>query len=166
MGNSCTKRFGGYCYDIITDDDHPGQGDHIINQALAILRADSGIFGNAFTQPKAAADFLRLKMGSTSGKCSAVMLPTINTDCSITRSCSSAPSMQAPFTPVRSKAALNRNAAGSSWPTTIPPVWPSRPMPTRITARSRRCWRWPTQVLDHFVVGQHDVVSFAERGLI
>ena len=41
-------------------DDHP---DHIINQALAILESRQRHLGNAFTQPKAAADFLRLKMG-------------------------------------------------------------------------------------------------------
>lgn len=39
-------------------DDHPGQGDHIINQALAILESRQRHLGHAFTQPKAAADFV------------------------------------------------------------------------------------------------------------
>ncbi|WP_429183231.1 JAB domain-containing protein [Aeromonas rivipollensis] len=52
-------------------DDHP---DHIINQALAILESRQRHLGHAFTQPKAAADFLRLKMGEYEREVFAVML--------------------------------------------------------------------------------------------
>ena len=150
-------------------DDQPGQGDHIINQALAILESRQRHLGNAFTQPKAAADFLRLKMGEYEREVFAVMLldnqhrlldyqelffGTINAGTVHPREVV--------------KAALNRNAAAVILAHNHPSgmAEPSD-ADKAITARLKEVLEVvDVQVLVHFVVGQHDVVSFAERGLI
>ena len=150
-------------------DDQPGQGDHIINQALAILESRQRHLGNAFTQPKAAADFLRLKMGEYEREVFAVMLldnqhrlldyqelffGTINAGSVYPREVV--------------KAVLGKNAAAVILAHNHPSgmAEPSD-ADKAITARLKEVLEVvEVQVLDHFVVGQHDVVSFAERGLI
>ena len=150
-------------------DDHPGQGDHIINQALAILESRQRHLGNAFTQPKAAADFLRLKMGEYEREVFAVMLldnqhrlldyqelffGTINAGSVYPREVV--------------KAVLGKNAAAVILAHNHPSgmAEPSD-ADKAITARLQEVLEVvDVQVLDHFVVGQHDAVSFAERGLI
>lgn len=150
-------------------DDQPGQGDHIINQALAILESRQRHLGHAFTQPKAAADFLRLKMGEYEREVFAVMLldnqhrlldyqelffGTINAGSVYPREVV--------------KAVLGKNAAAVILAHNHPSgmAEPSD-ADKAITARLQEVLEVvDVQVLDHFVVGQHDVVSFAERGLI
>ena len=150
-------------------DDHPGLGDHIINQALAILESRQRHLGNAFTQPKAAADFLRLKMGEYEREVFAVMLldnqhrlldyqelffGTINAGSVYPREVV--------------KAVLGKNAAAVILAHNHPSgmAEPSD-ADKAITARLQEVLEVvDVQVLDHFVVGQHDAVSFAERGLI
>ena len=149
--------------------DHPGQDDHIINQALAILECRQRHLGQAFTHPNAAADFLRLKMGEYEREVFAIMLldnqhrlldyqelffGTINAGSVYPREVV--------------KAALGKNAA-----TVIlahnHPSGMAEPSDAdkAITARLKEVLEVvDIQVLDHFVVGQYDVVSFAERGLI
>ena len=150
-------------------DDQPGQGDHIINQALAILESRQRHPGHAFTQPQAAADFLRLKMGEYEREVFAVMLldnqhrlldyqelffGTINAGSVYPREVV--------------KAVLGKNAAAVILAHNHPSgmAEPSD-ADKAITARLQEVLEVvDVQVLDHFVVGQHDVVSFAERGLI
>ena len=150
-------------------DDHPGLGDHIINQALAILESRQRHLGHAFTQPKAAADFLRLKMGEYEREVFAVMLlanqhrlhdyqelffGTINAGSVYPREVV--------------KAVLGKNAAAVILAHNHPSgmAEPSD-ADKAITARLQEVLEVvAVQVLDHFVVGQHDAVSFAERGLI
>ena len=150
-------------------DDHPGLGDHIINQALAILESRQRHLGHAFTQPKAAADFLRLKMGEYEREVFAVMLldnqhrlldyqelffGTINAGSVYPREVV--------------KAVLGKNAAAVILAHNHPSgmAEPSD-ADKAITGRHKEVLEVvDVQVLDHFVVGQHDVVSFAERGLI
>ena len=150
-------------------DDHPGLGDHIINQALAILECRQRHLGQAFTHPNAAADFLRLKMGEYEREVFAVMLldnqhrlldyqelffGTINAGSVYPREVV--------------KAVLGKNAAAVILAHNHPSgmAEPSD-ADKAITARLQEVLEVvDVQVLDHFVVGQHDVVSFAERGLI
>ncbi|MGY3868720.1 RadC family protein [Aeromonas crassostreae] len=149
--------------------DHPGQDDHIINQALAILECRQRHLGQAFTHPNAAADFLRLKMGEYEREVFAIMLldnqhrlldyqelffGTINAGSVYPREVV--------------KAVLGKNAAAVILAHNHPSgmAEPSD-ADKAITARLKEVLEVvDVQVLDHFVVGQHDVVSFAERGLI
>ena len=149
--------------------DHPGQDDHIINQALAILECRQRHLGQAFTHPNAAADFLRLKMGEYEREVFAVMLldnqhrlldyqelffGTINAGSVYPREVV--------------KAVLGKNAAAVILAHNHPSgmAEPSD-ADKAITARLQEVLEVvDVQVLDHFVVGQHDAVSFAERGLI
>ncbi|MFM5460414.1 RadC family protein [Aeromonas veronii] len=150
-------------------DDHPGQDDYIINQALAILESRQRHLGHAFTQPKVAADFLRLKMGEYEREVFAVMLldnqhrlldyqelffGTINAGTIHPREVV--------------KTALSRNAAAVILAHNHPSgmVDPSD-ADKAITTRLKDLLEMvDVRVLDHFVVGQHDIVSFAERGLL
>ena len=149
--------------------DHPGQDDHIINQALAILESRQRHLGQTFTHPNAAADFLRLKMGEYEREVFAVMLldnqhrlldyqelffGTINAGSVYPREVV--------------KAVLGKNAAAVILAHNHPSgmAEPSD-ADKAITARLQEVLEVvDVQVLDHFVVGQHDAVSFAERGLI
>lgn len=150
-------------------DDHPGQGDHLINQALAILESRQRHLGNAFTQPKAAADFLRLKMGQYEREVFAAMLldnqhrlldyqelffGTINAGTVHPREVV--------------KAALSSNAAAVILAHNHPSgMADPSDADKAVTARLKDLLEMvDVRVLDHFVVGQHDIVSFAERGLL
>lgn len=141
----------------------------VINEAIAILESRQRHLGQVFTHPNAAADFLRLKLGEHEREVFAVMLldnqhrlldyqelffGTINAGSVYPREVV--------------KAALGKNAAAVILAHNHPSglAEPSD-ADKAITARLKEVLDVvDVQVLDHFVVGQHDAVSFAERGLI
>ncbi|ATU98057.1 RadC family protein [Aeromonas mytilicola] len=147
------------------DDRH----QQVINEALAILESRQRHLGQAFTQPKAAADFLRLKMGEYEREVFAVMLldnqhrlldyqelffGTVNAGTVHPREVI--------------KAALHRNAAAVILAHNHPSgIAEPSDSDKAITTRLKELLEvLDVRVLDHFVVGQHDIVSFVERGLL
>ena len=141
----------------------------VINAALAILESRQRHLGQAFAQPQTAADFLRLKMGEYEREVFAVLLldnqhrlldyqelffGTINAGSVHPREVV--------------KAALSKNAAAVILAHNHPSgmVEPSEADKVITTHLKEVLEVIDVQVLDHFVVGQHDVVSFVERGLI
>ena len=150
--------------------DHPGQDDYIINQALAILESRQRHLGHAFTQPKAAADFLRLKMGEYEREVFAVMLldnqhrlldyqelffGTINAGTIHPREVV--------------KVALAANAGAVIFAHNHPScvAEPSRADEQLTHTLKAALALVDVKVLDHFIVaGNATPVSFAERGLL
>ncbi|KTA85920.1 RadC family protein [Aeromonas salmonicida] len=150
-------------------EDRYQRDDHIINEALAILESRQRHLGQAFTQSKAAADFLRLKMGEYEREVFAVLLldnqhrlldyqelffGTINAGSVYPREVV--------------KAALHRNAAAVILAHNHPSGMtdPSE-ADKAVTARLQEVLGViDVQVLDHLIVGHDNVVSFAERGLL
>ncbi len=141
----------------------------VINEAIAILESRQRHLGQAFTQPHAAADFLRLKMGEYEREVFAVMLldnqhrlldyqelffGTINAGTVHPREVV--------------KVTLGKNASAVILAHNHPSgMTEPSDADKAITIRLKELLEVvDVQVLDHFVVGQHDVVSFAERGLI
>ncbi|WHF42166.1 RadC family protein [Aeromonas salmonicida] len=147
------------------DDRH----QQVINEALAILESRQRHLGQAFTHPRAAADFLRLKMGEYEREVFALLLldnqhrlleyqelffGTINAGSVYPREVV--------------KAALGKNAAAVILAHNHPSGLANPSDADKaITDRLKDVLEVvDVQVLDHFVVGQHDVVSFAEQGWV
>ncbi len=141
----------------------------VINEALAILESRQRHLGQAFTHPRAAADFLRLKMGEYEREVFALLLldnqhrlldyqelffGTINAGSVYPREVV--------------KAALGKNAAAVILAHNHPSGLANPSDADKaITDRLKDVLEVvDVQVLDHFVVGQHDVVSFAEQGWV
>ncbi|MFM4731957.1 RadC family protein [Aeromonas salmonicida] len=141
----------------------------VINEALAILESRQRHLGQAFTRPRAAADFLRLKMGEYEREVFALLLldnqhrlldyqelffGTINAGSVYPREVV--------------KAALGKNAAAVILAHNHPSGLANPSDADKaITDRLKDVLEVvDVQVLDHFVVGQHDVVSFAEQGWV
>lgn len=141
----------------------------VINEALAILESRQRHLGQAFTHPRAAADFLRLKMGEYEREVFALLLldnqhrlldyqelffGTINAGSVYPREVV--------------KAALGKNAVAVILAHNHPSGLANPSDADKaITDRLKDVLEVvDVQVLDHFVVGQHDVVSFAEQGWV